>query len=59
MFINNFITKMRLGGKTTKSLKNIIEGNKEIINVFNQNKLKPVYLYSLKRILKKLFQYFK
>ena len=59
MFINNFITKMRLGGKTTKSLKNIIEGNKEIINIFNQNNLKAVNLYSLKRILKKLLQYFK
>lgn len=57
-YINELIIKMRLGGSTNKSFKNILNGNKEIIRAWKDNELKvPLMLMPL-RIVKRLSQFF-
>ena len=48
---------MRMGGKSTGSIKNIIKGNKEIYAAWKKNKLSfPIQLFVL-RPFKKLRQF--
>ena len=57
--LNKFIVNMRMGGESTKSFKNIIRGNREILLSWKMNNLKPpVYFWPL-RVIKKVIQYFK
>lgn len=51
--LDNFIVKFKLGGTSTKSLKNIIKLNKECIEAWKDNGLQmPVYCLPLKFIRK-------
>lgn len=53
------IVKMRLGGATNKNLKNIINGNKEILNAWRTNKLSsPIFLMFFK-FIKRITQFIK
>jgi glycosyltransferase involved in cell wall biosynthesis len=52
------MVRMRLGGATNKSLKNILQGNQECIAAFKNNDLKAPVFYPLIRLLPKLKQYF-
>ncbi len=57
-YINKVLVKMRLGGATNQSLKNIFNQNKEILNSWRiNNKKAPVYLMPL-RFIKRILQYF-
>src|ERR1700744_5249814 len=40
-FLNSFIVNMRVGGESTKSIKNVLVGNKEVKLAWQMNKLKP------------------
>jgi hypothetical protein len=52
------MVKMRLGGATNKSIKNILEGNKEILKAWKENQLNaPLSLMPL-RIIKRVRQFF-
>jgi glycosyltransferase len=55
-FIDLTIVKMRTGGKTTSSLKNIFDGNNQIIQAFKENNLKinPL-VYLLRRLVPKAY----
>ena len=57
-YLKHFLVKMRLGGETNKSLKNIYKQNLECIKAFRENGLSvnPV-LYPLFRVLPKFFQF--
>jgi len=56
-FINEFFVRMRLGGNSTGSIKNIIKGNKEIFDAWKKNNLSyPFQLFFL-RPLKKILQF--
>lgn len=57
-YLKEPLVKMRLGGETNKSLKNIYKQNIECIRAFKENGL-PVnsLLYPVVRILPKLFQF--
>jgi glycosyltransferase involved in cell wall biosynthesis len=57
-YIPEFFVKMRLGGETNKSLKNIYKQNVECIKAFKENQLpvNPV-LYPFNRVLPKLLQF--
>lgn len=58
-YINRLIVKMRLGGATNKNLKNIINGNKEILKSWKENGLHiPLFFIPL-RIFKRLIQFIK
>ena len=49
--------KMRLGGATTKSLKNIIKGNIEIYKSLKSNKIPIMLLFFFYKIITKIKQY--
>lgn len=51
--------KMRLGGATNKSIKNILKGNKECIQSFNNNNIKATNFYLFYRLFPKLLQFLK
>lgn len=53
------LIKMRLGGETNKSFKNILNQNVECIRAFKENNI-PVntFFYPIYRIIPKLFQFF-
>lgn len=56
-YIDRLIVKMRLGGATNQSYKNIINQNKEIVRSWKDNSLKaPFYLMPV-RIFKRLIQF--
>ncbi|ASU35127.1 glycosyltransferase family 2 protein [Mucilaginibacter xinganensis] len=55
---NKFIVNMQMGGESTKSIKNIMQGNKEITISWKINGISPpIYFWPL-RIYKKIKQYF-
>ena len=58
-FINRVITNMRIGGTSNKSLKNVIRGNKQILQSFKKNQipLNPI-VFVIRRLLPKLIQFF-
>ena len=57
-FINKFIVNMRMGGESTKSVKNILIGNKEMLKAWQMNDLKPPFYFWFLRFFKKVYQYF-
>ncbi|MBP1652892.1 MAG: family 2 glycosyl transferase [Bacteroidetes bacterium] len=55
-FLDKTIVKMRMGGESTRSIKNIMLGNREIMQAWKMNKLPvPALLYAY-RVAKKLKQ---
>ena len=52
------MVRMRLGGATNKNFRNIIAGNKEILNSWKSNGLKAPYFLFTKRLFKRCFQFF-
>ncbi len=57
-YVPEVFVKMRLGGATNKSFKNIIQGNKEIVRAWTKNGNKmPWYFFPLK-FLKRFSQFF-
>lgn len=57
MYINRLMVKMRLGGETNKSFKNILNGNKEILKAWKNNSLKPPLTLMLLRFIKRIVQF--
>lgn len=57
-YLNRLIVRMRLGGATNKNFKNILDGNKEILNAWKKNGLKPPFLIMPLRVIKRLSQFF-
>lgn len=59
-YLEEYLVKMRLGGATNKSIKNIIAGNKECIKAFELNSIKVSrLLYPIIRIFPKIVQLLK
>lgn len=56
-YIPQPLVRMRLGGATSKNLKNIIEGNRQCIRAFKKNKMSVPIAYSAIRLLPKLKQF--
>lgn len=57
-YIDQPLVRMRLGGETSKSLKNVIRGNKECLQAFDKNKIDVSRLYPIRRLAPKLKQFF-
>jgi len=53
-YINRLMVRMRLGGATNKSFKNVLNGNKEILRAWKENSLNPPITLMPKRIIKKV-----
>ncbi len=56
-YSNRLMVKMRLGGATNKNLKNITNGNKEIIKAWVYNNFKPPFLLMPLRLFIRLIQF--
>ena len=54
-FIPHYFVKMRMGGESTGSLKNIIKGNKNILRAFKQNSIPCPPFYLVRRLAPKAF----
>lgn len=59
LYLNRLMVRMRLGGATNKSAKNIINGNKEILMAWKANGLKIPPFLMLKRFIKRIIQFVK
>lgn len=59
MYIPEPIIKMRIGGESNKSLKNIIKGNINCYRAFKKNNLDVPILYLFYRLLPKAKQFFR
>ncbi|MFD2284861.1 glycosyltransferase [Pedobacter petrophilus] len=58
-YLNHLLVKMRLGGATNASIKNIVNGNLEILRAWKINHLKAPFLLMPRRIAKRLIQFAK
>ncbi len=54
-YIPRFFVMMRLGGESTRSLRNIIRGNRGILRALRQNGFRPSTMLILRRILPKVW----
>jgi glycosyltransferase involved in cell wall biosynthesis len=54
--LNKFVVNMRVGGESTKSIKNILIGNQEVRKAWEMNNMKPSLRFWVLRITKKLRQ---
>lgn len=52
-YINRYFVKMRMGGESTKSLRNIIRGNRSILEALRDNGFSPSPLFLVRRLLPK------
>lgn len=59
VYLSRLLVKMRLGGSTNKSLKNIINGNLEILRAWKINDLSSPVSLMPKRMMKRLSQFIK
>ncbi|KPM30363.1 Glycosyl transferase family 2 [Croceitalea dokdonensis DOKDO 023] len=57
-YIEKPLVRMRLGGATSNGITNMIEGNKECIKAFKKNKIPINPLYTVRRLVPKLKQFF-
>lgn len=56
-YLDRPIVRMRLGGESNKSIKNIVRGNKECIRAFKENNISVSPLYPIFRLAPKLKQF--
>ncbi len=58
-YIPEVIGRMRVGGESNRSIKNILKGNTEVKKAFKINDIRPPHFYTVKRLVSKLLQYLK
>lgn len=58
-YVNRCFVKMRQGGESTGSIKNIIKGNKNILKAFHKNGYKVSWVYPIKRLFPKIINVLK
>lgn len=58
-FLNNFIVRMRVGGESTSSLRNVLIGNKEVQLAWKMNNITPPFRFWFLRVAKKMLQFVK
>ena len=52
-YLDRYFVKMRMGGESTKSVHNIITGNKNILRAIRDNGFKPTKFYLIRRLIPK------
>lgn len=53
-YLDRYMVRMRMGGESTKSIKNIIKGNRNIMQAFHKNGIGVSPLYPVYRLLPKV-----
>jgi len=60
IYLSKVLVRMRVGGESNRSIKNIIAGNKSILRAFNKNRIQVnKFLYFLYRFVPKIIQMIK
>lgn len=54
LYIDKFFVKMREGGESNRSIKNIFQGNRNILRAFKENNQERSILYPILRLMPKL-----
>jgi len=54
-YLDRYFIKMRMGGESTGSIKNIITGNRNILKALRNNGFKPSRFYLIRRLIPKLW----
>jgi len=57
--IDKYLTKMRIGGESNNSIKNIIKGNKDVLRSFKKYSISPYPFYPIFRLLPKIREFFR
>ena len=57
VYLEEYLVHMRLGGATSKSIRNVVKQNKECVRAFRENGLPVGPFYTLYRLLPKIKQY--
>lgn len=55
-YLDGVLVNMKLGGESNRSIKNILEGNQQIIKSFNKYSISPQFFYTGRRLIRKLLQ---
>ena len=58
-YLDRYFVKMRMGGESTKSVHNIIVGNKNILRAIRDNGFKPAKFYLIRRLIPKAWDMIK
>lgn len=58
-YLDRCFVKMRWGGESTGTLRNIIKGNRNILKAFRSNGLKPTRFYLVRRLVPKVWNMLK
>ena len=58
-YVDRYFVKMRMGGESTGSIRNIITGNRNILRALRDNGFKPSRYYLVRRLIPKLWNMFK
>lgn len=53
-YLDRYMVRMRMGGESTKSIKNIIKGNRNIMQAFRKNGISVSLLYPIYRLFPKI-----
>ena len=59
IYLKKVCVKMKLGGESNRSIRNVYKGNKEIIYSFRKNGIAPKPFYTFGRMISKIKQYSK
>ena len=57
-YLDQYLVKMRTGGESTNSVKNIITGNKNVLRAIRDNGFKPSQFYLTRRLIPKFVNMF-
>ena len=58
-YLDRYFVKMRWGGESTGTLRNIVRGNRNIIRAFHSNGLKPARFFLVRRLAPKVLNMLK
>ena len=59
VYLDRYFVKMRMGGESTGSIRNIIKGNRNILRALRDNGFKPSRFYLIKRLIPKAWDMLK
>ena len=57
-YLPQVMVRMRLGGQTNRSWRDVLNGNLEVINAWRLNQMKPPFGFFMKRPVRKVAQFF-
>ena len=57
-YLPQVMVRMRLGGQTNRSWRDVLKGNREVMNAWRLNQMRPPFGFFMKRPVRKVAQFF-